>query len=183
MYVLGDGLSSATLHVQPCQSILEPYRLLRGEDYSQHPIVFEPRMGGVPRDFILTGYASLFLISPRVIDLLHKNEVTGWSTYPVEVTGKTGEPLNGYAGLSITGRCGPPDKPNVRKPWHDPPRWSENPYEWMRRPYFDPSTWDGSDMFVPTGTGHIILVDRVVTLLKRAKVTNARFELLMSVVR
>jgi hypothetical protein len=43
--------------------------------------------------------------------------------------------------------------------------------------YFEPSSWDGSDLFVSSSeVAWVFVTERIVRAFKRAKVTNAKFE-------
>jgi hypothetical protein len=38
--------------------------------------------------------------------------------------------------------------------------------------YFDPETWDGSDIFSPEGTAHLIVTESAKLALEEARATN-----------
>lgn len=89
-----------------------------------------------------------FVASDEVVDLLMKNNITGWKTYPVEVYSKEGKMVKGYNGFSITGRCGAVkpslcEEVNIGSGKHNDPRvegyWGDP---------LDLDTWDGSDIFI-----------------------------------
>jgi hypothetical protein len=69
-------------------------------------IRFEWDEGTVAYHLIGTTWAALMLVSQRFVVALDEAEITGWMSYPVEVTGSRGEPLPGYHGFAVTGRCG-----------------------------------------------------------------------------
>ncbi|MBU0641477.1 MAG: hypothetical protein KKB50_21665, partial [Planctomycetes bacterium] len=136
------------------------------------PIVFEfmkGASGSTPYDWVSTSLPPLALMSQRLLDGL--SGFSGWATYPVEVYGKHKERIEGYHGFSITGRCGPIDRVMGRKLWRDRP--ADGPFKHNRRfYYFDPSAWDGRDIFVPDGPGSIMILEPVMRALKRARITN-----------
>ena len=73
----------------------------------------------------------------------------------------------------MLGRCGPIDNSRSeiiqkRLPGGWVPHW--------KGLYFDPATWDGSDIFQPEGTGYILVVESVKRALVRAKVKNLVFK-------
>jgi hypothetical protein len=70
------------------------------------PVVFKQEYGKKLQDILDTGTASLYLISNNMKTVLEDNNLTGWKTFDVKVLGKQGEAIQGYHGLSITGRCG-----------------------------------------------------------------------------
>lgn len=136
-------------------------------------------MGGRPQDFIWTTWAGVFLISDRVRQLLEEEQITGWLTYAVELTDRQEGALSGYFGFAVTGRCGPflPKKSEVViKP---PPVPGGRSAAHRRGLFFDPSTWDGSDIFCSEdGTGFVVATKRVVELVDRSRITNVAFETL-----
>jgi hypothetical protein len=80
-----------------------------------------------------------------LIELFRENHLTGWSTYAVEVYAKSGERVDGYHGLAITGRCGPVDlQASSIELVEYPGGW----YPHFRGHFFVPDTWDGSDWFM-----------------------------------
>ncbi len=86
---------------------LDDYALLAGELRPDVPIEFRHHVGSVPRDIVMGGHSSLFLISTHVRDTLVRGGFTGWATYPVVLRRKRGEEIPGYHGLAITGRAKP----------------------------------------------------------------------------
>ena len=111
IYVLRDPLTNRPFRGEMMGTTIDEDRVLtRGELKLERPVIVRHAMGGPPKDFIWT--TSLFpkIVSQRVVDVLHSNRFTGWTTYPVEVYAKDGQRIEGYAGLAIVGRCGPLDK-------------------------------------------------------------------------
>ena len=133
-------------------------------------------MGGKPRDLVATAYGTVDLLSDRVIQIFRDGGYTGWTTFPVEVYGKHGERIEGYHGFAVTGRCGPivwSKGKKVRKP--PPVPWGQSYDAWVGM-YFDPDSWDGSDIFLPEACASTIVVEKVMLALTKAKVTNIKFE-------
>jgi ribosomal protein L24E len=107
------------------------------------PIVLHQDMGSQPRDVIWTSAIKPLLIRDSVVDLLEQKEVTGWSTYPIDLPDvPSGE---SYRGLSITGRAGEIDDSRSQITMKQYPARLAPVHKGL---YFDPSTWDGSDLFV-----------------------------------
>lgn len=176
LYDMGAEGERTALHVTPRGDVDDPIAIYRGELRPQWPIVFEflrGASGSITRDLVSTGLTPMLLISDRVVELLR--EFTGWTTYPVEVYGKKGEPIPGYQGFAVTGRCGPIDDSQSEPQSCAPPvpqgRWSR---KWFGL-YFDQDSWDGADIFVPEGTGITVVVERVKEAMERAIVTNVVF--------
>jgi hypothetical protein len=117
----------------------------------------------------------LLIVSDTVVRTLEVIGATGWTTYPVECRNRRGEVVPGRAGLSVTGRCGPP---LWRRSRHFQKRLAPGtpPAPYLRGFYFDEDSWDGSDVFSPVTTGFVVVVDRVYKALRAAKVRNFRFE-------
>lgn len=148
---------------------------LRGETPFREPVHFGYAMGGKPRDVIGATSAGFTLVSPKFFGVLEENEFSGWESYAVEITDKAGEPIEGYRGLLVRGRCGPIDfKRSVLAADEH-----LTPNDTLARVvglYFDPDTWDGSDIFMPAAPGHYpIVTEEVKRALARAKVTNIDF--------
>ena len=49
--------------------------------------------------------------------------------------------------------------------------------------YFEDGTWDGSDVFAPSGTARFIVTSKVKAVLERVQATNIKLEPLSEVVR
>jgi hypothetical protein len=141
-------------------------------------------MGGKPSDFIWTTLAIPKLVSDRVVGLLRAEDVTGWSLYPVRVVGKNGLEIQGFHGLAVVGRCGPFDGSKSQMIIKPPPVPRGRPAPYRKGLYFDPVTWDGSDVFCSEdGSGTVVVTRRVHELFRRHKVTNVYLESLVDVER
>ncbi len=131
--------------------------------------------GGTVTDILWSGSVLRLCISQRVIELLEENHFTGWSTYPVEVYGRKGEPLPGYHGFAIKSYAGMQDISRsqiVTKPPFHP---LGTPWTAYRGFFFDESKWDGSDIFRVSGL-FIVVTQRVKEAFKKARITNVMFE-------
>jgi len=181
VFWLGEPLTSqhfrATLEIDA-----DPTALTRNE--IQPPGAIESRwvMGRrLPADLIWTDDATPLLLSARVVSLFRQHELTGWSTYEIDLFGKNGEPIPGYHGLSVTGRCGPIDNSMSKKVPKQFPAKVSTVWQGL---YFDPSTWDGSSIFMPEGGwGYILITEAVKRALETAKVKNVAFTCLEEVER
>ena len=126
-----------------------------------------------PSDIINTTLAIPVLVSDRVVGILKAGQFSGWRTYPINLFAKDGARIPGYHGLAVHGRCGPIDNSRAVKlqaiyPGGVFPTW--------RGLFFDPATWDGSDLFMPAGeVGWILAVDAVKRAFEKAKVSNVLF--------
>jgi hypothetical protein len=127
---------------------------------------------GKPTDVVWTRYVGPVLLSEELVNTLHTEGITGWSTYPVEMKGKNGEPLPTYCGLVVLGRCGPATSDHGTRVMKEFPGGF---FPVQRGLSFDESSWDGSDVFMPVGaTAYVFVTDRFrEIILARAK--NVRF--------
>jgi hypothetical protein len=144
--------------------------LLRGEVVPDAPAEIEWFRGRKrPQDVVAITKVGPLIIAERIRSLLADRSFTGWSTYPVVVIGQHGECFAGYHGLTITGRCGPilRDRSlSVVK------RYPAGMFPAYRGWFFEPSSWDGSDIFMPSDPtfATIFVVDAVRQALIDARV-------------
>jgi len=153
----------------------EDFELLYGTLRPKKPIVVKWFMGGAPKDVIWTGHAVPVIVSDRFIEILRREKFTGWSTYPVKVYGKDCKEIPGYHGLAITGRAGPIDESKSEIVVRDPIAPGGRPLIRRKGLYFDPTTWDGSDLFLCGKWGGIFIRGNVKRTLERAKVRNVSY--------
>jgi len=147
--------------------------MLRGD--SHHIVSMEGRwaMGSArPSDVVWTTLAVPVLLSQHAVDLLRREHIAGWDAIPCTLYDKARE-ARPYSYLTVRGRCGPIDNTRSFKvekiyPGGVFPAW--------KGLYFDPSTWDGSDIFMPQGdVGWIFITERVKRALKTANISNTLY--------
>ena len=133
------------------------------------PIPFRWAEGSRLYDVLLSTLPSE-LLSARCFHVLETARATGWARYPIELRGKNDEPIDGYSGLTVTGRCGPLryDRSRVETRIGA----SGKPYKVKIGLYFDEGTWDGSDVFTPEGTTFVFVTVKVKQALEEAKITG-----------
>lgn len=126
-----------------------------------------------PEDVAVGRSTTFYYLGPKVQELFITNKLTGWSTYPIALYNKAGEICPGYAGLSITGRCGPIDQQGGEVvPGQKPGK----KYVLRIGLYFDASTWDGSDFFCPEGENTCKFVtERVKSLFEQNAIEGFTF--------
>ena len=157
------------------------WELLYGRyDNFDMPVIFQqkPSYGGKKiTDFLNTGFGTkLTPISDKVLDILVDNNITGWKTYPIQVFDKKGNEVLGYHGFSITGRCKDLDI-SLLKERVDVQYYESGPVRKYYKGFpLDLSAWDGSDMFLLSGTGFNFINKKVYSLFKKHKVTNIQYE-------
>jgi|GEM_PF-1628152 len=148
----------------------------------KEPLRFVQYEGKEWCDLVGSTNATLRLSSNRILDAFSAAGVTGWEGAPVVVASKSRKPVSNYKLLVVTGRSGRIDnslsvqtdwllrgKPTGKKVW--------------KGLYFEDGTWDGSDVFAPSGTAHFIVTSKVKALLEREQATNIKLEPLSEVVR
>ncbi len=144
------------------------------------PVIFqqEKAYGGKKMtDFLNTGWGGkLTPISDKVLNLLIENNITGWKTYPIRVFDKKGVEIHGYHGLSITGRCKDLDLTLLKERVDYQYRESGPVYHYYKGYPLDLSTWDGSDMFLLSGTYWRFINKKVYSIFKKNKVSNIKFD-------
>jgi hypothetical protein len=174
------GLKQA-IRVRPHEPIDDPIGLLKGHVPAQR-LAFKRHSGKQVTDLLATTYAVLFLVSERFRRLLRDSSVTGWATLPVMVEGLAATAPPHHELFLVTGRCGPLDNSRSPRVWRDSPVPGGKPYQTWVGLYFDPGTWDGSEIFCPDGSGHVFVVGRVRDVLAD-NVSNVRFRPILSVER
>jgi hypothetical protein len=156
IYVVISGGSASAFVAAIDLSVEDGLSALRGKLDIRVPVAAEWALGsGVPLDYVLANNAVSILISEKFAAALRASGCTGWSTFPVNLTGRDGEPLHGYAGLRVTGRCGPIQLERSREGMKDYPGGRFPVYIGY---YFEEGTWDGSDVFMPDAYDGTVLI-------------------------
>jgi hypothetical protein len=171
VYFLESAMKRTALHVRPQQpESFDELAVCLGQAPLDQATVFEHFSGSRAYDLLTTSVPPLKLVSQRALDTLRG--FTGWRSYPVRVVGKDRQAIEGYDALAVTGRCGKIDRTKGRELWRDRPMAKGLKGHQRCLFYFDPATWDGSDIFVPEGMAYTFIVEEVMLALKRAKITN-----------
>jgi hypothetical protein len=152
----------------------EIFGLTRAEIQPPRPIKVQWAMGRVqPVELIWTMMGTAVVIADSVVQMLRSHGFTGWALYELAVQDKQGQPVPGYSGLAIPGRCGNlANSMSVEVPRIYPggvfPVW--------KGLLFDPASWDGSDFFMPAqNVGYVFVVEAVKKAFERAKIRNVEF--------
>lgn len=142
----------------------------RAEREPASPVVVRHAFGaGTPGDVVWTTTSTFLVLGPKVIETLKIEGFTGWSTFPVSLFLANGELAEGYGGLAISGRCGPLDHTRGE-------RITITGMPGYRGFWFDPSDWDGSDVFMPRGKSWFrIVTERVKEAIEGAGFENISF--------
>jgi hypothetical protein len=181
-YVLSEKLSGATLQAHPVGLNIKEdgnediIRLLIG-DYEdiEFPIIFKQKYGKRLDDIIRTGTAILFLISNKMKAILEENNLSGWRAFTSKVLDKKGQEIQGYHGLSITGRCGRIDynKSEIIEKRLVPNGPLGKYYKGL---HVGLDEWDGSDFFLPEKYFGIIITSKAAEVLKKNNLTNIKLK-------
>lgn len=139
-----------------------------------HPLHLHGYMGSQPMDFLWSGGIPIVCISEAIAELLKAHQVTGWSTYPVEVYDKQGNILPSYLGFAVTGKVGKREtslSKIVDAPIYKGSTKTKKVYQGF---FFNQSSWDGSDFCVVEGTYFIVVTQIVYDIFKASKVNNVK---------
>lgn len=183
-YTFDSKLSSSTVQAHAINlsgkedsgGLFDQHRLIQGVyDGISFPVIFRQEYGRKLEDVLDTGWASLYLISDKMKVVLEENALTGWKTFAVKVLDKKGREIQGYHGLSITGRCG---KIDYSKSEIIEKRFAVNGLlgKYYKGLHIGLDEWDGSDFFLPERYFGIIITSRVAEVLKKSKLTNIGLE-------
>ena len=183
-YTFSSKLSSSTIQAHPINlSVKEDsfghfdqHKLTQGfYNGISLPVIFKQEYGKKAEDVLDTGWVGLFLISNNLRDVLVENGFTGWKTFAVKLLDKYGNEIQGYFGLSITGRCGKIDytKAEIIEKRIVPNGPLGKYYKGLP---VGMDEWDGSDFFLPNNNYGILVKGKVAVALKKSKITNLRFE-------
>lgn len=171
-YNFGSKLILATLSFSPTNLKKdEEKKLIKGEfEDINLPVVFAYNHGKKIRDMLDTGHPLLYLISDRFKEILEENHLTGWKSYSVNLFDKEGNEINGYHGISITGRCGDIDYNKceiIEKKMS-----TGQVYKVYKGLYVGLNESDGTDFFLPGKSMKTIVTSRAAKLIKENKLTN-----------
>lgn len=129
----------------------------------------------MPLDVVATTSAHPIIVHSRVVELLRANGFTGWFSYPVRLFARGGAEFTGYAGLAVTGRSGAVDRARSRTIMK---RFPRGEFPVRKGLFFDPESWDGSDLFIPGEVTGVFVLDEVKLALERGGVRGFDFEAL-----
>jgi hypothetical protein len=147
-------------------------RIVKG-DYAgiELPIVFKQISGKKWTDVLNPNSVSMYIISQRFIELLEKNDITGWESYPIIIFDKEEKKVSGYVGFSVIGRSGAVDytKSEIFEKQLVPNGSKSKYYKGL---YVGLDKWDGSDFFIPEDTLDIITTEKVMQIIRKYKISN-----------
>ena len=146
-------------------------QVTKGEAIPARPVVIEVKKGKIPGDFLWNDLL-LTVVSRRVVDLFKEKGFTGYTTYPVDFRDKSGSTLD-YLGIAILGRAGRLDADRSQAKRLKRSNGSYSSEIATKGLYFDPHSWDGSDIFIVAEVpGQLLMLERVDKAMKAAGITN-----------
>jgi hypothetical protein len=180
-YLLNDPFDDRAFRAKLHLSVNDAFGLTRGERTSLNAVTAQRAMGQKLTDALWTTLAAPVLFSRSVVNLLRSGGFTGWTTYPVILHLDDGTTTIDYSGLAVTGRCGPIESSKSQIVGKQYPAGI---FPVLRGMYFDPQSWDGSDVFVTAKkAGFIFVTAAVKQSFEIARVRNVVFQPLDQVER
>jgi hypothetical protein len=140
---------------------------------------FEHAGGWSFTDVLNATSGQLMLLSARVCEAMMP--FSGWRPLPAVVVGTDGSERRGYVVLCVEGRSGPIDDALSERVTLPPPVPGAPGGPGLRGLYFEPGTWDGSDVFAPEGTTLTFMTQDVGRAIERLEPTNALIEQLSEI--
>jgi hypothetical protein len=174
-YEMDHAFRPGVFHFEVISVIGNSEAILKGGEQPLGELEFRAMKGSRPADVMGTTLLSLRLVSQRFADLLLDNRFTGWHTHPVNLYDKKGNSIEGYQCLVVTGRAGPIDRSRSHIRLDPPPVPQGAPTYVEVGMYYDPDSWDGSDIFIPQSTTAICVAERVKDAVEKAGLTNVQF--------
>ena len=172
IYLMREAFTRGALRVRPVSAIESPFALTDGSCSVECPVIFCRDEGRHAYDVVGTTFAAVKLFSKRFFDALSANGVTGWRTFEAQIEGAGEQVRDSYTGLVVTGRCGRLQPHRSSTVIGLPAAPGGKPKQLYVGLFFDPDSWDGSDMFLPSGTALTFVTQRVKYVLEAAAVSN-----------
>jgi hypothetical protein len=174
-FYLTDPLATRPLRVVPVDgySSGSDWRALAtGKTVPSQTLQLRGYSGAAPADFIWTGAVPLLCVSERVTAILREHDVKGWGTYDVAIADRKKQPVPGYCGFSVISFAGNLDFSSSQIVTMPSVISIGKAMEYYIGFAFDPTQWDGSDIF--RVGGFMIATDKVKNIFKRNHITNVR---------
>lgn len=181
-YILGTQLKSTSIYAPPIglrtpikNNINDAKNLIQGDfEGIMFPVIFKQGSYGGKQlhDVIDTTYSSLYLISDNMRNILTKNGVTGWKTFPIKIYDKKNNEIPDYWGFSITGRCD--SEVRYRKDSIIEKQLVPNaPFsKYYKGLNIDFTKWDGTDFFIAKHYLRPIISQKAREILVKYNLTN-----------
>ena len=178
-FVVEDPASKKAFRGHITNDIGDFGRLLRTEHLISHLDIENLEGGNEPGDLFWNRVTEPICVNQKVIDLFKENNLTGWTTIPTTVKSKAGKLiLDNYFALTVHGRTDVIDYLKTSIVFKQMPGGK---YPYFQGLYFDPKSWDGSDIFMTREdvngkyTAFIYVTKKFVDTFKKNKITNIKF--------
>jgi hypothetical protein len=179
LYVVEDPVSTKNYRGDIINPIDKPGTLLRNEYKGEQLDIKYMEGSNEPGSLFWNSVAKPFCISQTLVDILQRNNLTGWSTIPTKVLTKSGNhTIDNYFALTVTGRANAIDYLQTDIVFKQFPG-GQFPY--FKGLYFAPESWDSSDIFMerPDSDGKssafVYVTKKFVDTFKKNKVKNISF--------
>jgi hypothetical protein len=170
------ALKKGVFHFEVPTLLQDSGAILRGTRSLPGGAVFRAMKGTRSADLMGTTRVAIRIASQRLVDILDDAGFTGWRTEPVLLQDNHGQEVPGrFHALVITGRAGPIDPSRSEIVLEPPPVPRGEPTYAEVGLYFDPASWDGSDLFLPESTSAICAVERVKGVIEQSPLSNVQF--------
>jgi hypothetical protein len=146
--------------------------LATGHLVPDEPVPFRQHAGRDWRDWLGSDFF-LDLVSEHLVAVLRRHNATGWATFPVRVIARNGAEVSGYHGFAVRSEAQPArdsSQPMIVQPAAAEGRSTSG----WRGLYWEPETWDRSDIF--RVGGQWVCTERVYESLQSAGLRNVAFE-------
>ena len=130
-------------------------------------------------DVVNSTSGQLMLLSARVCEAMMP--FSGWRPLPAVVVGTDGAERRDYVALCVEGRSGPIDDALSERVTLPPGVPGAPGGPGLLGLYFDPRTWDGSDVFAPEGTTLTFMTQDVARVVEGLEPTNALIQQLSEI--
>jgi hypothetical protein len=179
-FVVDDPDSKKNFRGQIKNQIDDFVRLLREESNIDHLDIEYLEGASEPSNLFWNMVTEPFCINQATVDILKQSSLSGWSIIPVTVKNKFGAILaDNYFAMTVHGRTNPIDylkRDIVIK------QMAGGKFPYFKGLYFDPESWDGSDIFMTKAdvdgkkTAFIYVTKKFVDTFKKHKIANISFE-------
>lgn len=179
---LSPSFEPAVAYVELPESILDvdgQGSLGLGEINPPGELRFEHAGGWHFTDVLNATSGQLMLLSARMCEAMMP--FSGWRPLPAVIVSTDGTERRDYAVLCVEGRSGPIDDALSERVRLPPPVPGTPGGPGLRGLYFQPDTWDGSDVFAPEGTTLTFMTQDVGGAIERLKPTNALIQQLSEI--
>jgi hypothetical protein len=160
----------------------QSFDLFTGDLIPSKPIKLGGYQGKRITDILWSSMTPIVCVSSHIVELLVTHNISGWSTYPVELFDLNGSRLPEYHGFVITGPECRRDKTRSEVITKPAPTPTGKPFQVYKGVFFEEEDWDGSDFFF-VRKGIRVASHNVKRIFAQAKIINIRMVPLTEVER